>query len=161
MENLFEPGETWLYLADEAPSPLTDRMWALDKEKVAVRFVRGRRMGNTNELYHEWAAALQFPYYFNDNAGGFSECLADLDWLDANGYVIVVLDAGDVLKNDDDFKWLLETLSDVAEGWSEEDEFRPARPFKVILQEHGGTRAEKLRERCARLGYPAESFAAG
>jgi len=123
-----------------------------------VRFVRGMRMTKVQDLLHEWAAALQFPYYFGDNWAAFEECLAELEWLHAEAYVIVVLGTGHALPSDEDFKALLEALQTAAGEWAEDNEFRPARPFKVVMQEDPGLRAGKLRARLEKLGYRPEAF---
>lgn len=160
MTDMLEVNGTWLYIAETDPASLTDQMSVINSSVACVRFVRGRWMTDASELFHEWAAALQFPYYFGENWAAFDECLADLEWLQANAYVIVVLDAGYALPDDEDLLVLLKILGRVATGWSEADEFRPARPFKVILQEAPGLRADKLRNRLERLSCPIVSIPA-
>lgn len=155
MQDFLDLDGTWLYIAETDPSPLTDRMWAIDgSSAAAVRFVRGMRMTNVNDLFNEWSAALQFPYYFGGNWAAVDECIVDLDWLHAEAYVLVVLEAGYALPDDNDFSVLLKILRSAATEWSEPDEFRTARPFKVVLQETSESRTGKLRERLERLGYP-------
>ncbi len=63
----------------------------------AVRLVRGRKMRTVSGLFDEFAASFQFPCYFGENWSAFDECLADLEWLPAVGYVLVVVNAPDVL----------------------------------------------------------------
>lgn len=72
--------------------------WA--ESGLTVRAVRGAKSGTVPDLFNEFAAALQFPYYFGDNWASFDECLADLDWLPlAAGVVIVIYDADQLLKS--------------------------------------------------------------
>ncbi|QIS02446.1 hypothetical protein F5X71_09020 [Nocardia brasiliensis] len=51
-------------------------------EGYRVVHVRGQRMRTTTELFAEFAAAFQFPWYFGQNWAAFDECMTDLDdWL--------------------------------------------------------------------------------
>ncbi|NKS34932.1 hypothetical protein GS488_04435 [Rhodococcus hoagii] len=62
-----------------------------------VRHVRGRRMPTVAALFDEFAAALQFPYYFGRNKDAFDECLGELaDTVGADA-VVLVLDADSLL----------------------------------------------------------------
>jgi len=108
---------------------------------LVVRRVRGRKMRSLRPLFDEFAAALQFPWYFGENREAFVECIADLGWLPPqSGYVIVVLQPGEVLADEPaaELKWLIEAFVDAAEVWTtpiENDEWwdRPAIPFHVVL----------------------------
>ena len=93
-------------------------------------------------VFDEFAAALQFPWYFGENADAFDECLADLAWLPPHeGYVIVVNDPGDVLCEEDTtaLSWLVASMSRASAEWArpvDQGEWwdRPAVPFHVVLQ---------------------------
>ncbi len=86
-----------------------------------------------SSLFDEWAAALQFPYYFGHNWDAFDECIADLGWIDANGYAVAILDAALILPDDRDLVLLFDILERAAQEWRAPTPFRPARPFKVVL----------------------------
>jgi len=45
------------------------------------------------ELFAVVAAAMQFPDYFGNNWDALDECLGDMDWLPADGYLLVLRDA--------------------------------------------------------------------
>ncbi len=70
-------------------------------------------------LYDEFAAALQFPSYFGENAAAFDECIGDLDeWLLTSvGYVILIVEPEQVLAetSDDGLGFLVESLADARE----------------------------------------------
>ncbi|MCL2535993.1 MAG: barstar family protein [Nocardiaceae bacterium] len=61
-----------------------------------VRHVRGRRMPTVPALFDEFAAALQFPYYFGRNKDAFDECFGEIGETVGDAPVVLVLDA-DVL----------------------------------------------------------------
>lgn len=95
-----------------------------------TRVVRGRAMATVSAVFDEFAAALQFPYYFGANRDAFDECLRDAaDWLgDSRGQVVVVRDAGELLAAEpDELRWFAEAVDDRAAD-------RTAAAFRLILQ---------------------------
>ena len=63
--------------------------------------------------------ALDFPDYFGHNWDALEECLADLEWLPAKGYVLLFTDAELILPDDEEeFATFLEVLSDAGEAWA-------------------------------------------
>lgn len=124
------------------PKAATDAVLGWSASGLVVRVVRGRKMRTPQGLFDEFAAALQFPWYFGENADAFDECITDLGWLPPqSGYVIVITDPGEVLAeaDADALAWLTDSLTRAAEEWSrpvEQGEWwdRPAVPFHVVLQ---------------------------
>ncbi|MGW5439057.1 barstar family protein [Nocardia asteroides] len=97
-----------------------------------VRELRGAKMRTVAELFDEFAAAFQFPYYFGANKDAFDECLRDLDDFvgDAPGYVVVVRTADDLLADDPTERaWFDSAMRDCAAYWSRRDVV-----FRVVLQ---------------------------
>lgn len=97
-----------------------------------VRELRGGRMRTVVGLFDEFAAALQFPYYFGANKDAFDDCLRDLDDFlgPAPGYVVVIRDADQVLaETPDERQWLDAALRECARFWSGQDV-----AFRVVLQ---------------------------
>lgn len=86
---------------------------------VVLRAVRGSRCGTKRDMLREWAAALQFPWYFGENWDAFEECINDLSWLPARGYVVAVTHADRLLRDADDFATLMQILDDAATRWME------------------------------------------
>src|SRR5947209_15322277 len=90
----------YFYLLVGAPDTLGQYAYRLNYElgsQLAVRVVRGSRMRRVDDLFGEFSAALQFPYYFGNNWAAFDECLADLDWLPAKGYILIISEASTLL----------------------------------------------------------------
>lgn len=67
------------------------------------------------------AQGLNFPSWFGNNWDALADCLTDLSWHPAEGYVLV-LEQADSLRAaaEADFLTLLAILSDVAEYWRHE-----------------------------------------
>lgn len=97
-------------------------------------------MTTTYDVFREFQAALQFPYYFGAGWNGFDECIRDLDWISAAGYIILILDSADLLANEEESQLdrLLLALEWAAVEWSKpialgEAWDRPAVPFHVLF----------------------------
>lgn len=66
------------------------------------------------------AAALDFPAWFGRNWDALADCLGDLDWLPAPGYVIVLEHADRFrVAAETDFVTALETLEGAAHEWAD------------------------------------------
>ncbi|MEU1985291.1 barstar family protein [Nocardia sp. NPDC019395] len=101
-------------------------------EGFQVRELRGSRMRTVPALFDEFAAALQFPYYFRPNKDAFDECLLNLeDTLgEAAGYVLAIRDAHEFLADTPgEREWFASVVEDCADFW-------PSREvvFRVVLQ---------------------------
>jgi hypothetical protein len=109
--------------------------------KMALRVVRGDKMRTLSGVFDELAAAFQFPYYFGENWAALDECLSDLDWLAAEGYVMAVSNVVALLKEEDpeDRTIFLRLLNRVCTYWATERGRHPLRqskpiPFHILFQ---------------------------
>ena len=87
----------------------------------AVKMVAGTKCKTKAGLLSEFARVLSFPDYFGHNWDALEECLADLDWLPASGYVVMIADAEQVLTkpdDEDDYETFIEILAEAGEAWS-------------------------------------------
>lgn len=99
-----------------------------------ARELRGTKMRTTAGVFDEFAAALQFPYYFGDNRDAFDECLRDLDEFvgEAPGYVVVIRDSSGLLADQrEDLEWFADAMIQAAEYWAGHGTV-----FRVVLQQH-------------------------
>jgi hypothetical protein len=103
----------------------------------ALKFIKGPKCQTIAGLLTECARALDFPDYFGHNWDALEECLADLEWLPAKGYVLLITDAGCVLPDDDEeYETFLEILRDAGEAWGSGQAgmgTRRATPFHVLF----------------------------
>jgi hypothetical protein len=100
-----------------------------------VRQIQGKKCATPSGVFGEFSRALAFPDYFGHNWDGLEECLADLEWLPAKGYVVIVNDAQCMLPDDEEeYQTLLEVLSDAGEAWSQGHTADGRRaPFHVLF----------------------------
>jgi hypothetical protein len=105
----------------------------------AVKMVAGVKCKTKAGLLSEFARALSFPDYFGHNWDALEECLADLDWLPAPGYVVVVADADQILtkpEDEDDYETFIEILAEAGEAWSTKrsgSSMGAGTPFHTVL----------------------------
>jgi len=159
-QNALDPWQAtapWLrrWVAEDAAAHTA--LWAVRGatagKDLFVGSLRGWRMRQRDGVFEQFAALLQFPRYFGGNWNAFNDCVGDLDWLRASGFLLVLLDAADVLRDGhpDEFGLLLTLLEDCAESFATETEFGPARPFHVLL--HATPKgAGELERRLAAVG---------
>ena len=103
----------------------------------ALKIIKGRQCKTPAHLFAEFAQALEFPDYFGHNWDALEECLADLEWLPAKGYILLITEAGHVLPDDEDeFQTFLEILRDAGEAWGNGQagmSTQRATPFHVLF----------------------------
>jgi hypothetical protein len=99
--------------------------------RTIVRMVRGKNMMSPAALFDEFAAALQFPCYFGNNWNAFDECIADLEWLPGQHYIIAIVDASQVLRDEPvELEVFFRIMRSVAREWRD----KRGRGFQVMLQ---------------------------
>jgi RNAse (barnase) inhibitor barstar len=89
--------------------------------QFAVLPVDLRGCGDADAAMCEIADALRFPEWFGDNLDALADCLSDLSWLPAEGYVLVLENTGDWrARAADTFDTVLEILNQTAERWAKD-----------------------------------------
>lgn len=105
--------------------------------KFALRIIQGTKCSTTASLLTECARALDFPDYFGHNWDALEECLTDLEWLPAKGYILLITDAAHLLPDDEEeYETFLEILRDAGETWGSGQAgmgARQATPFHVLF----------------------------
>uniref|UniRef100_A0A832M2W6 Barnase inhibitor n=1 Tax=Oscillatoriales cyanobacterium SpSt-402 TaxID=2282168 RepID=A0A832M2W6_9CYAN len=62
-----------------------------EERNFKLFLIQGDRANNKAAFMHESAQVMNFPDYFGANWDAFEDCLTDLEWLPANGYVLLYL----------------------------------------------------------------------
>jgi hypothetical protein len=110
-----------------------------DQLKLVMRFIRGWKIITIDDLFDEFAAALQFPGYFGENWPAFDECMNDLDWLPAQAYLLFIPEVNNMLCDDQhSFRVCMEVLRDTTKEWVEGRTYNPSfptppTPFHVVF----------------------------
>lgn len=138
----FISDEAWVWVQNSLPRKSEGLVRQARAAGFVARVVRGKKMRTTPDLFNEFSAAFQFPYYFGENWDAFDECISDIDWMPVDvGVVIVIRDAVQVLTGEHDnelsilegaFEVARETYAEPIERGEAWD--RPAMPFHVVLQ---------------------------
>ena len=81
-------------------------------------------------LLKKLAEALGFPKWFGGNWDALEDCLSDLSWRDAGGWVLIFRDF-EVLPRDD-LGVLVEVLASAAQSWKER-----GKPFFAVFVDPG------------------------
>ncbi len=102
-----------------------------------LKIIKGAKCQTTAGLLNEFARALDFPDYFGHNWDALEDCLADLEWLPAKGYILLITDAAQLLPDDEDeHETFLEVLSDAGKAWGSGQAgmgAKRATPFHVLF----------------------------
>ncbi len=89
------------------------------------------RVSTKRGFLRKTARILQFPSYFGGNWDAFEECLNDLEWLDATGYVLLFDNLKSLRRRaSEEMETARSILEDAAAGWKES-----GIPFYVLLRE--------------------------
>jgi hypothetical protein len=163
LEKFLKTEPPWFHLCVTDVSSITNVAFKLHMEcraQFATLRLRGNKMRSTSAFYDEFGAALQFPYYFGENANAFDECIKDLDWLNAPGYVLIIHNAEQLMIDstnpDEQTRYFLGILESAGKHWSMPVERgaawdRPSKPFHVVFQTDSD-QAEMFRSRLKKLG---------
>jgi RNAse (barnase) inhibitor barstar len=83
--------------------------------------VDGKNAARKEQLLNAVATALHFPKDFGHNWDALEECLTDMEWADADGYVIHYEHIDPLLEaHPDQFETFVEILRDAVASWKED-----------------------------------------
>ena len=83
--------------------------------------VDGKNIQRKEQLLNHVATALHFPGDFGHNWDALEECLTDLEWVDADGYILYYDHIDGLLgTHPDQFETLVEILRDAVKSWKED-----------------------------------------
>ena len=99
-----------------------------------IKELHGRKCRTKAGLMGEFARVLEFPAYFGKNWDAFEECVTDLQWLPAPGYLFIVIEADQLLPDhDEEYETFLKILEESGKVWATEQDVRPEIPFHVLF----------------------------
>jgi RNAse (barnase) inhibitor barstar len=94
---------------------------AAKRAGFAFFHIDGKNITRKEQLLNHVATALHFPKSFGHNWDALEECLTDLEWVDAEGYVLCYDHIDGLLEaHPDQFETLVEILRDAVATWKQE-----------------------------------------
>lgn len=105
--------------------------------RFVVARLDGGRMPDVDRVFYEFSDALLFPGYFGWNWDALSDCLRDVRWLPADGYLIAIEDSSRLLAaSAEDRHLLYRILCRAVRHWASPlgKPCGKGVPFKVLLQ---------------------------
>jgi hypothetical protein len=136
-ERLKDPARSGVYRTSRLDA-VEDAVRRTSLDYVRIALGDGARKARILEAT---AAALGFPEWFGRNWDALEDCLTDLSWRNAEGFVIAIAPIG---SPSDDLGIFVDVLSSAAAYWAEQ-----GKPFFAVLEdpERALTLADLFRER--------------
>jgi len=128
LESLLEAdkGGVWFLPSHVEPKSVQA---AAKRAGFAFFHIEGKNITRKEQLLNHAATAMHFPKSFGHNWDALEECLTDLEWVDAEGYVIYYDHIDGLLEaHPDQFETLVEILRDAVASWKED-----GTPLVVLL----------------------------
>lgn len=105
-----------LIVAPEKSRAIVDTFVA---KEYTVISLNGAEIKSKEELFRYLSQAMKFPKYFGSNWDALEECLNDLSWLPAKGYVLRFANANNFINNcSSDFRMFVQIIESVSITWS-------------------------------------------
>lgn len=84
---------------------------------------------NASRLHHVLSHALHFPDWYGNNWDALTDCLTDMSWNEADGYLILIQRAEVLQRSDSEsFATLIEILRETVAFWRDQNQ-----PFWVLF----------------------------
>jgi RNAse (barnase) inhibitor barstar len=113
----------------------------------AVTVIHGEQCRTKDDLLSEFARMMTFPYYFGKNWDALEDCLIDLAWLPAAGYLLIITEAEQVLRRHrEDYQTFIEILKNAGKEWATPRAGEwplPAIPFHTVFTVSAGLRSTR------------------
>jgi hypothetical protein len=115
-QRFLDPGKSGVYRVTDATVPRS----AAREAGLALLEVPLEGSVDKEALLQRFAAPLEFPDWFGRNWDALEDCLTDLSWYEADGYVLL-LHGADALaeRRSDDYGVLVDVLGACAQYWRE------------------------------------------
>ena len=92
----------------------------IDKLGYTMLFLDGTKITTKNELFSELARVMKFPNYFGHNWDALEECLCDLEWMPARGYIVFFYSPRYFADNSkSDFQFFIEIFLSISKYWAD------------------------------------------
>lgn len=97
-------------------------------------YLAGQGITSKRQFLQACAQAMEFPAYFGHNWDAFEECIRDLSWLPARGYLLLYDDVANFARHSpDEWATAAAILGDAVQHWR-----KTATPLAVLVRKTGG-----------------------
>jgi RNAse (barnase) inhibitor barstar len=120
LESLLEANKGGVWFL---PNRVEPRSVQAEAKRAGFAFfhIEGKNITRKEQLLNHTATAMHFPKSFGHNWDALEECLTDLEWVDAEGYVLYYDHIDGLLEaHPDQFETLIEILRDAVATWKQE-----------------------------------------
>lgn len=101
-------------------------------------YINGNKITSKADFFQISAEIMNFPDYFGENWDAFNDCINDLSWLPANGYLLLYTQPDNFAQNaPQEWEIALDIFQEVVEYWAGTDT-----PMYILLQTDNLTRNE-------------------
>ena len=97
-------------------TPISELESIANEHDFRLFYLDGKNTSSETELFKLIAKAMMFPKYFGNNWDALRDCLQDLDWIDAEKYIIVIDNYHNFIS-----ETLIEILTETIEYWQQQD----------------------------------------
>lgn len=102
----------------------------LNKQGWRGFYIEGQVVRSKEDFLRMAGAAMSFPAYYSKNWDAFEECIRDLSWVRANGYVLIYEDVWPFPRNDRTaWRTARSIFAEAVDFWAQTDT-----PFYVLLR---------------------------
>jgi RNAse (barnase) inhibitor barstar len=137
MKQIFTIAPPWVEVICNATDGFSKKLIQECPGSFVVARIPGEKCETKEDLFTHFGSTLKFPNYFGKNWNAFEECIRDLEWLPAGGYVIVIDRAERLLiVNESDYRLFVDIMQKAGREWGKPQlgEWpRAAIPFHLIL----------------------------
>jgi RNAse (barnase) inhibitor barstar len=91
------------------------------RNDFAYFHIDGKNITRKEQLLNQIATTLKFPKDFGHNWDALEECLTDMDWVDADGYILYYEHIDTLQAAGEQLETFVEILRDAVQSWKEDD----------------------------------------
>lgn len=106
-----------IYRADEVDVDLV----AIEAAGWKDLWLESQHVGSESELFDMMRRAAALPAWFGGNFDGLTDCLCDLSWFEARGWLVQLVRPGAAAVDGEWWDSLLEVLREAVDWWAETD----------------------------------------
>ena len=111
---------------------LADLLAAAEASGFSIRRVDLSAVRDKAALFERMAMVLEFPDWFGHNWDALADCLGDLSWMPAGGYLILLEDCDEFrASHTKDFTTALQVFAEACSAWREGNV-----PFWILVGVH-------------------------